>query len=231
MKQSTLTGTQLHPSPAAKPAVEVSGVCFAYEEGQVLDNLSFTINSGEFVGIIGANGSGKSTLMRLMLGQLKLQKGSIRLLGEDICDFQHWHDVGYISQRAASQASGFPATVEEVVGINLYAQTGHSPFMGRRQRKMVEQALESVDMLKYRKRLIGHLSGGQQQRALVARALVSRPKILFLDEPLAGIDQKSEDALYALLDTFHQRGDITLVMVAHDIATLQKHASRLIRLQ
>lgn len=230
MNQTVLSRSHPMGAPAIAPVIEVSGVCFAYEEGQVLDNLSFTVHGGEFVGIVGPNGSGKSTLMRLMLGQLPLQKGRIRLLGEDVAGFKHWHNIGYISQRAASQAAGFPATVEEVVGINLYAQTGRSPFMGRRQRQLVDRALESVGMLAYKKRLIGHLSGGQQQRALVARALVSRPKILFLDEPLAGIDQKSEDALYALLDTFHQKGDITLVMVAHDIATLQKHASRLIHL-
>lgn len=221
-------GASLVP-PRTVPVIQVETVSFAYEEDQVLKDVSFTIHQGEFIGIVGENGSGKSTLMRLMLGQLPLQGGRIRVLGQDVQSFQHWHDIGYISQRAASQAAGFPATVEEVVGINLYSQTSRSPFLGLRHRKMIDQALQSVGMLDYKKRLIGKLSGGQQQRTLVARALVSRPKILFLDEPLAGVDKQSEDALYALLDGFYQRG-MTLVMVAHDIPTLKRHATRLIEL-
>lgn len=212
------------------PAIEVEHVSFSYEHGRVLDDISFRVQPGEFIGIVGPNGSGKSTLMRLMLGLLTPQQGTIRLLGEEIRHFKHWHYIGYISQRAASQAAGFPATVEEIVGLNLYAQSGPLPYHNRRQRQMIEQALRSVDMLPYKNRLISQLSGGQQQRALIARALVCHPKILFLDEPLTGIDKKSEDTLYALLDRFHTQMGITLVMVAHDIPTLSAHATRLIQL-
>ena len=104
--------------------LEVNNLTFAYDKNLILDNISFEINEGDFAGIVGPNGSGKSTLIKLILGLLKPVKGTIKLLGKDINSFNEWSKIGYISQKAASFNTSFPATVEETIAANLYPQIG-----------------------------------------------------------------------------------------------------------
>ncbi|MCR4435231.1 MAG: metal ABC transporter ATP-binding protein [Clostridiales bacterium] len=208
--------------------VEVDNLSFGYDGRLVLKNISFSVEKGDFLGIIGANGSGKSTLVKLMLKILTPLGGSIRLLGEDINSFKKWDKLGYISQKASSFNGSFPATVEEVVQANLFPKIGLFKLPKRHHKEMVYQALEKVGMQDYGKRLIGNLSGGQQQRVFIARVLVSEPEILFLDEPTVGIDAKSEEAVYCLLARLNRELGLTVVMVTHDIGAITVHANRLI---
>lgn len=207
--------------------IEVNHLNFGYNEKLILQNVSFAIERGDFVGIIGPNGSGKSTLVKLLLQIYKPLHGEIKILGERIENFTGWHKVGYISQKANSFNMSFPATVEEVVGANLYAQVGLFKRLTKTHKEKILHALELVNMQDYRYALIGNLSGGQQQRVFIARVLVSNPEIMFLDEPTVGIDAQSEEAVYCLLARLNRELGITVVMVTHDISAITIHANKL----
>ncbi|ABW19671.1 metal ABC transporter ATP-binding protein [Alkaliphilus oremlandii] len=206
--------------------LEVKDVFFGYNEKYILEEINLTLYKGDFLGIVGPNGSAKSTLLKIMLGILKPQKGSITLLDSTIEDFNGWGRIGYISQRVRDFNSAFPATVEEIVGANLYSKKGILKFTSKEDREKVKKALAVVDMLDYEKQLIGNLSGGQQQRVFIARALVSNPEIIFMDEPLVGVDVKSQEQFYSLMERLNKKLGITLVMVSHDIGVITNRANR-----
>ncbi len=208
--------------------IEANNVTFGYNGKLVLKDTSLSVNRGDFLGIIGANGSGKSTLVKLMLKILTPSGGEIKILGENIHSFRGWNKIGYISQKANSFNSSFPATVEEVVGANLFSQIGLFKLPGKKHKEQVYHALEKVGMQDYGKRLIGNLSGGQQQRAFIARVLVGEPEIMFLDEPTVGIDAKSEEAVYCMLSRLNKELGLTIIMVTHDIGAVTTHTSRIV---
>ncbi|MBC7960341.1 MAG: metal ABC transporter ATP-binding protein [Vallitaleaceae bacterium] len=209
-------------------AIEISHLNYAYSNRTVLKDISFTVEKGDFLGIIGANGSGKSTLVKMMVKILEPQSGEIKLLGEDIKLMKKWNQVGYISQKVNSFNGSFPATVEEVVQASLYAQIGPFKLPGKKHREEVYKALEQVGMQDYGKSLIGQLSGGQQQRVFLARVLAGKPEILILDEPTVGIDMRAEEALYCLLARINKELGLTIVMVTHDIGAITVHANKLV---
>ena len=194
----------------------------------MLDEVSTTIADGDFLGIVGPNGSGKSTLLKIFLGLLKPQKGTIKVFDTDINKFNQWGKIGYIPQKATSFNQGFPATVEEVVSANLYPMVGLAGRISKAHRERVEVALQTVGMLEYKKRIIGRLSGGQQQRVFIAKALVSNPLVIFMDEPTVGIDQKSEESFYELMDSLNKTKGITLVIVTHDIGAIDRRVNRVL---
>lgn len=208
--------------------LEVENLSFAYQENYVLKDASFTVEKGDFIGIIGPNGSGKSTLVKLMLNLLTPEKGQIKILGEDIKKFNSWSKIGYVSQKANSFNGDFPATVNEIVGVNLLAGTGILRKKPADFNQRVYDALKKVGMQDYGNRLIGRLSCGQQQRVFIARVLITEPEILFLDEPTVGIDAQSEEALYCLLARLNEELGITVIMVTHDIGAITVHANKLI---
>lgn len=208
--------------------IEVNNLRFGYNDKLLLDNISFSVEKGDFVGIIGPNGSGKSTLIKLLLNILKPVSGEIKLLGDNIEKFNRWNRIGYISQKANSFNTSFPATVEEVVGANLFSRVGLFKHLGKQHRERIHHALELVNMQDYSGRLIGNLSGGQQQRVFIARVLVSEPEIMFLDEPTVGIDAESEEAVYCLLARLNKELSITVAMITHDISAVTIHANKLV---
>lgn len=208
--------------------LEVSNLSFAYQGNYILKDVNFSVEKGDFVGIIGPNGSGKSTLIKLMLKILTPASGQIKILGEDIKKFSQWSKIGYVSQKANSFNSDFPATVNEIVGASLLANTGIFRKKPSDYNQRIYEALKKVGMQDYGNRLIGRLSGGQQQRVFIARVLVTEPEIMFLDEPTVGIDAKSEEALYCLLARLNKELGITIIMVTHDIGEITVHANKLV---
>ncbi|AUS95826.1 zinc ABC transporter ATP-binding protein [Clostridium thermosuccinogenes] len=207
--------------------IEVNNLSFGYDGRLTIKDVSFSVDKGDFVGIIGPNGSGKSTLVKLLLGILRPSGGQIRILGENIEKFNCWDKIGYVSQKANAYNTAFPATVEEVVSANLFSRIGLFKPIGRKHRDVVYNALKLVGMQDYGKSLIGNLSGGQQQRVFIARVLVSEPEIMFLDEPTVGIDVKSEEELYCMLARLNNELGITIMMVTHDISAVTVHANKL----
>ncbi|WP_025641845.1 metal ABC transporter ATP-binding protein [Schnuerera ultunensis] len=210
-----------------KYIINGEGVSFSYGSNKVLENINFHIEEGDFVGIIGPNGSAKSTLLKLMVGLLKPDKGSIKLLGKPIDEFKEYKSIGYISQNARDFNQMFPATVEEVVAANLYLNRGFFNRLKKEDKRKIEKALQIVEMEEFKTMKIGNLSGGQKQRVFIARALVNNPKILFMDEPLVGVDLDSQNKFYNLMDRLNREHNITLVMVSHDIGVISKKVNRI----
>lgn len=204
----------------AMPIIEIKQLSYRYEKENVLEDINLSIHEGAFLGIVGPNGSGKSTLLKLILGLLKPQKGDIRLFGEEINRFKDWQKIGFVSQKANSFNTGFPATVYEVVASGLTKKLGMFKFMKKEQRQKVYQAIESVGLLKFKNRNIGELSGGQQQRVFIARALVSDPNLMILDEPTVGVDAQNVQSFYEMLDVLNKKLGITLLLVTHDIGAI-----------
>lgn len=211
-------------------ALEFNNVSFAYGKEEVLKEVSFELNHGDYLGIIGENGTGKTTLMKLLLGFLPYSTGSIKIFGTERRNFKKNELLGYVSQKSNSFVSDFPATVYEVVAAGLYARYGFMKRAGAEGKKAVYEALESVGMSDYGDRLIGRLSGGQQQRVFIARELVKKPKIMVLDEPTVGIDAKSVAALTELIAELNGNG-MTVLMTNHDTHSLRKQANKILTLK
>jgi zinc transport system ATP-binding protein len=205
--------------------VTLKDVSFGYDGELILKDINMDIYEGDYLGIVGPNGSAKTTLLKLMLKILNPTAGRIGLFGQDIGSFRDWSKIGYIAQKAASFNTGFPATVEEVVGANLSAGSLFKPYK-RDIREKVYRTLEVVGMAGYGGKLIGNLSGGQQQKVFIARTLVNSPRIIFMDEPTVGIDMRSQQEFYELLDRLNGEMGITIAMVSHDIGVITRKASR-----
>lgn len=208
--------------------LDIKNLNFSYGEKNILKDINLTIENGDYVGIIGPNGSGKSTLLKVILGILEHTEGDIKILDHDIKYVKSSNKIGYISQKANSFNGDFPATVFEVVGAGLRNNMSIFSKYTKEEKEKINEALEIVGMKDYKNRLIGRLSGGQQQRVFIARAIVGKPQILFLDEPMVGVDQASEDAVYCLLAKLNSEMGITIIMVTHDISAITVHANKII---
>ncbi|RMF05457.1 ABC transporter ATP-binding protein [Candidatus Woesearchaeota archaeon] len=211
--------------PEKRVVAEVSGLSQSFGYVEVLHNITFRIEEGDFLGIIGPNGSGKTTLLKTILGLYPLKKGRIKLFGKPLRSFSDWHLIGYVPQKATDFDRNFPATVKEIVATGLVSRKGFPRFISGGDFSLVDEKLELVGMLGFKDRQIGKLSGGQQQRVFIARALVSEPKVLLLDEPTAGVDQESQFAFYKLLEELNKKG-ITIVLVSHDIGTITRYVNK-----
>ncbi len=208
-----------------KPVINIENVHYRYDHELVLNHINLNIPQGSFLAIVGPNGSGKSTLLKLILGLLKLRSGSISLFGVPIQKFKEWDRIGYVSQKANSFNSGFPATVYEVVSSGITKKVGLFRRLQTHHHKEILAAIESVGLTDFLKRNIGELSGGQQQRAFIARALVSKPDILILDEPTVGVDSENVQSFYDMLDYLNKELGITLLLVTHDVGAISNKVS------
>lgn len=206
------------------------GISFSYDGCKVLKDCSFIVKHGDFAAVVGSNGAGKSTLLKICLGLLKPDSGKVWLFGKVLDKFEAWEKIGYVPQRILTLNIGFPATVEEVVSAPLYAKKQNKKLSKQERESLIYKSLEQVGMESYRKRLIGRLSAGQQQRIFIAKALVSGPKLLFLDEPTTGIDNETEEDFYNLLNKLNKEDGITIVMVTHDYTDIKSMVSRVIQL-
>ncbi len=190
--------------------IDFENVSFSYPDTPVLKNISFHMEDGQFIGILGPNGGGKSTFLRLALKLLKPTDGKIEVKEKRI---------SYISQTTSISDSSFPSTVEEVVSLGLV--NGKLDFHFMRNKQKVHEMLEKMDLLPYRKRLVNELSGGQLQRVKIAKALISSPSLVVLDEPDAGMDEKAHDGLLKIIEELHAR-KVGILFVSHHPHDLSK---------
>ncbi|HUD20861.1 MAG TPA: metal ABC transporter ATP-binding protein [Candidatus Saccharimonadales bacterium] len=209
---------------------KLENVCFAYGKEEVLHHISLEIQAGSYVGIVGPNGGGKTTILKIMLGLLKPKKGTVELFGMEARKFKERERIGYVPQKVTNFDISFPATVEEVVSMGLFAKRGLFHSLTPADHREAHQALEKVDMLQYATRLIGDLSGGQQQRVFIARALASNPEVIILDEPTAGVDEAAQGEFYRLLKRLNRDHGLTLILVSHDGEIIEREASELFRI-
>jgi zinc transport system ATP-binding protein len=208
--------------------ISVRNVSFRYDGQPVLLDVSLDIRAGNFLALLGPNGSGKTTLLKIILGLLKPQSGGVILMGRTLAEFKEWSRIGYVPQKATHIDPFFPASVREVVAMAL-PPGRPKPEEGlprRRRDNEVERALEFVGMSEFGARRIGSLSGGQQQRVFIARAIVTRPRVLLLDEPTTGVDVENQERFYDILAALNDREGITIVQVTHDIGIVDRHINQ-----
>ncbi len=199
------------------PLVSVQSVSYKYNSESVLENVSFDIEEGDFLGIIGPNGAGKTTLFHCMLGLLNSYSGRITILNQDIKKYKKiFKKIGYIPQKKSIDQK-FPLTVEELVSLSLPRNTS---------KNIVFEILKQVRLFTMKDKIIGQLSGGQQQRVLIAKALVNNPIILILDEPTNELDPKSQNDFYSLLKELNEKNKITIIWSSHDMDAVNKYANK-----
>ena len=212
--------------------IDCKHLSVSYEGRTIVSDVSFSISAGDYLCIVGENGSGKTTLMRTLLGLKKPDKGEV--LFSDGCsvgkasDASHkWvHKIGYLPQKSNLQKD-FPASVMEIVLSGTLNDNGL--FYTKKEKKKAISAMESLGILDIRKRSFMELSGGQQQRVLLARALCATEDILFLDEPVAGLDPKVTQDMYEMIKTLNEIG-ITIVMISHDIEAALEYSNHILHL-
>lgn len=198
-------------------------VSLGYDNKTILSNLSFSVNSGDYLCIVGENGSGKSTLMRTMLGLQKPMSGEISL-GDGLKK----GEIGYLPQQTDVQKN-FPSSVKEIVLSGCQARAGLRPFYNNQEKEIAANAMKKMRIEEFSKRCYRELSGGQQQRVLLARALCATQKILLLDEPVSGLDQKVTAEMYELISGLNKEG-ITIIMISHDIDVAISEASHILHI-
>jgi zinc transport system ATP-binding protein len=208
--------------------IELDDINYRYNDQGVLEHISLTVDSGEYLGIIGPNGGGKTTLVRIMLGLLKPSSGDVKIFGQNITSFKKRYLIGYVPQRAAHEEFYFPGSVEEVVESGRTARRGLLKRYSRVDYDAVQKAMEVADVLKFRNRLVGELSGGERQRVFIARALSGEPQILILDEPVVGVDIASKDTFYSFLRHLNQDFNITIIFVSHDVGAIAHEAKNIL---
>ncbi|GAB3663839.1 metal ABC transporter ATP-binding protein [Halopiger thermotolerans] len=221
--------SDLDPEPdldsASDPVVKLEDVSFAYGEQLAVDDVTLTVEAGDFLGLIGPNGSGKTTLLQLMLGLLSPDSGSVELFGQPVDEFEQGERIGYVSQQATSGGGAMPVTVRECVRMGRFAHVGHSRLSDE-DRAIADEALDTVGIADLADQQLNQLSGGQRQRAYIARALASEADLLALDEPTVGVDAESRDAFYQLLESLNEDG-ITIILIEHDIGVVTDRADRI----
>ena len=208
----------------SQPIFELKDIDFYYDHKKVLENINIKINKGEFLAIVGPNGAGKSTLLKLILGLLPIQSGEIYIDGFTYHKKLTTDKISYVSQKASSVTAGFPATVKEVILSGLTRKKRLFKWFNSSDNNKVNQVLERLNIRELKYKNVSELSGGQQQRVLIARALVSDPSVLILDEPTNGIDAKHVGEFYETLENLKREG-VTIILVTHDIGVVADTAT------
>ena len=199
-------------------------VSFSYDGKEVLNNVTFRVNAGDYLAVIGENGSGKSTLIKGLLRLKEPSSGTI-LYSDGLVA----NEIGYLPQQSEIQRD-FPASVEEVVLSGCLNSRALHPFYTKAEKQRALEQMECLKITALRKRCYRELSGGQQQRVLLARALCATKKLLLLDEPVTGLDPVVTTELYGILEHIHKEHGITIIMVTHDVECAVRHAKKILHI-
>ena len=205
--------------------ISCKNVYLKYENLSVVEDLSFSVEKGDYLCIVGENGSGKSTLVKSILGLKETASGHLHF-GDGLKS----KEVGYLPQQTTAQKD-FPASVYEVVLSGCIAKKAGRLFFSKAHKKLAEENMKKLDILPLKKKCYRELSGGQQQRALLARALCSADKLILLDEPVTGLDPVVTAEFYALLKKLNRDYGITVIMVSHDLFAAVNNASHILHLR
>ena len=211
--------------------IEIKNLKFGYNENLILKNVNLSLDEGDFAVIAGENGSGKSTLIKLILGELKKDGGSIKLFGIDMEDFKNFDKVGYVPQLNEAIKVAFPVSAREYVGLNLYKEFSIFNTITKKSKSKVENTFATLNIKNLIDRPFNKLSGGQAQRVMIARAMVNNPDILILDEPTVGIDQKSKEDFLDLLVHLNTHHNISILMITHEMDILGDYVDKVFKLR
>ena len=202
------------------PILEVSNLYVNRSNSLVIEHADFTIHRGDYVGIVGPNGGGKTTLILALLNILPRTKGAIRLFGQNIELFSEWEKVAYVPQHAVNFDPNFPLAVRELVSLGRVNRGNMGRTLKRKDWKAVDESLDFMGISDIANKRIGQLSGGQKQRVFVAKALVRNPEIIFLDEPVVGVDASTQEKFYKKLSDLNVERGITILLVTHDLTAV-----------
>lgn len=204
--------------------ITCKNLTLGYENRAIQENLNFSINTGDYLCIVGENGSGKSTLMKTLLHLQPPISGTIEL-GDGL----RKNEIGYLPQQTLVQRD-FPASVKEIVLSGCQGRCGWRPFYNKEDKEIARKAMEKMMIQDLQDRCYRELSGGQQQRVLLARALCAAKKILLLDEPVSGLDPKVTAEMYQLIQDLNKRDGITIIMISHDIEAAVRYATHILHI-
>ena len=202
------------------PVLEVSDLHVNRLNSVAIENANFTIHQGDYVGIVGPNGGGKTTLLLAILNIIPHTEGTIRLFGQNTESFTSWEKVAYVPQNATNFDSQFPLTVRELVALGRVNRGNLGRTLKREDWESVDEALKFMGLSEVANRRVGMLSGGQKQRVFVAKALVRNPEIILLDEPVVGVDAKTQERFYKKLSDLNLKRGITILLVTHDLTAV-----------
>lgn len=208
----------------------IENLSFSYQNNLILDQLSFSISKGDFVALAGPNGAGKTTLIKIILGLENLQTGKIRIFDKDTKQKINWSKIGYLPQRVNTFNPLFPATVKEVVSLGLLAQKKYPKKITSSDQKAIKEVLAMLNISNLENKAISRLSGGQQQRVFLARALVSKPELLIMDEPSTALDPETRDSFFKLIKKINKEDKVTVIIITHDTAQVGEYADKLLYL-
>ncbi len=202
------------------PVIHVEGLSYRIGKQEILSDISFDIERGDYVALLGPNGGGKTTLIKMLLRLLTPSSGKIEIFGTDIKRFKSWQKVGYVPQNISLFDKNFPLSVYEAVSLGLAAKKSWFSRLDAEDRKQIEAVIETASIGALREKNLSDLSGGQRQRVMIARALVSDPEILILDEPSTGVDVASQRKFYDFLKKLNREQNLTIVFITHDLGVI-----------
>ena len=211
--------------------LDIKNLKFGYDENLILDDINLSLDDGDFIAISGENGSGKSTLIKLILKVIKKDSGEIKLLGKPIEEFTAYEKIGYVPQVNDSSKISFPVTCKEYVSLGLYKEFNIFNMPIRKVNKDVKNVFQSLAIEKLLDKPFRTLSGGQQQRVMIARALVSTPQMLILDEPTVGIDAKHKEDFLKLLGHLNRDHGISILIISHEMELIKNYVTKTVYLK
>ena len=209
-----------HEATQDSPILELQNVDIVRSGEIIIQKANFTLNKGDYVGLVGPNGGGKTTLILALLNFLPRAKGTIKLFNTNIDKFQAWQKVAYISQTATNFDNKFPLTVRELVALGRIKKDNIARRYTNEDWQAVDDSINFMGLTKEAHKRIGQLSGGQKQRVFVAKALARNPEIIFLDEPIVGVDAATQEKFYKKLSNLNTRRKTTILLVTHDLTSV-----------
>ncbi len=200
--------------------IHVNDLNYYVGKQEILSDISFEIEQGDYVALLGPNGGGKTTLAKMILGLLTPNSGTIEILGQDKNDFKAWYKIGYVPQNVSLFDSNFPLSVYEAVSLGLAAKKRWFSRLSREDKLQIDAVMQTASIEELQEKNLSELSGGQRQRVMIARALVSQPEILILDEPSTGVDIASQKKFYQFLKQLNTENNLTIIFITHDLGVI-----------
>lgn len=208
--------------------IQATNLTVRYGQTEALRKISFTIKKGDFIGLVGPNGGGKTTLAKTVLGLIPKTEGKILLFGKELKNFDEFSKIGYLPQKQSGINQLFPTIVSEVVFLGLLSQKRRPKRISKKDEQKIDQTLSLLGILNLKNKMLSELSGGQQQKVLLARALVSRPELLILDEPSTALDPASREDFFKLMQKLNQETRTTIILITHDTDYIGQYANKLL---
>ncbi len=202
------------------PVIRVEDLNYRAGKQEILSDISFNIEQGDYVALLGPNGGGKTTLVKAILGLIIPSSGKIEIFGVDRMFFKSWYKIGYVPQNISLFDNNFPLSVYEAVSLGLASKKSWFSRLSDREKIQIEAVIEMASIGDLRDKNLSELSGGQRQRVMIARALVTEPEILILDEPSTGVDIASQHKFYEFLKKLNRERNLTIIFITHDLGVI-----------